>query len=44
MINYNGKTFRLTSNTENGETSSETTFHYKQVDNILTSEYFGGKI
>lgn len=44
MINYNGKTFSPITNTENGETSSETVFVYKQVGNILTSEYAGGKI
>ena len=44
MINYNGKIFRPISNTENGETSSETIFHYKQIDNVLISEYSGGKI
>ncbi len=44
MINYNNKKFRPVSNTENGETSSETLFHYKQVGNLLTSEYSGGKI
>ncbi len=43
-MNYNNKKFRPISNTENGETSSETLFHYKQVGNILTSEYSGGKI
>lgn len=43
-MNYNDKKFRPISNTENGETSNETVFHYKQVDNILTSEYSGGKI
>ena len=43
-MNYDNKTFRPTSNTENGETSSETVFHYKQLGNILTSEYKGGKI
>lgn len=44
MLNYHNKTFRPISNTENGETSSETVFLYKQVGNILTSEYSGGKI
>ncbi len=44
MIDYNGKIFRPTSNSENGETSSETVFIYKQTGNILTSEYSGGKI
>ena len=44
MINYNGKIFKPIENTENGETSNETVFMYKQVGNILTSEYSGGKI
>lgn len=44
MIYYNDKIFIPISNTENGETSSETVFHYKQVGNLLTSEYSGGKI
>lgn len=43
-MNYNDKIFRPTSNTENGETSDETIFYYKQVGNVLTSEYSGGKI
>ena len=43
-MNYNDKIFRLVSNTKNGETCSETTFHYKQIENILTSEYSGEKI
>jgi hypothetical protein len=44
MINYHNKKFKPISNTENGETSSETIFHYKQIGNILTSEYAGGQI
>jgi hypothetical protein len=44
MINYDNKTFRPVSNTENGETSAETVFVYKQSGHILTSEYSGGKI
>jgi hypothetical protein len=43
-MNYNDKKFRPIQNTENGETSSETVFLYKQNGNILTSEYYGGKI
>ena len=43
-MNYHNKKFRPISNTENGETSNETLFHYKQVGNILTAEYSGGKI
>ena len=44
MINYHKKKFRPISNTENGETSAETIFYYKQDGNILTSEYSGGTI
>lgn len=44
MIDYNNKTFVTISNTENGETSDETIFIYKQVGSILTSEYSGGPI
>lgn len=43
-INYNDKNFRPLSNSENGETSSETIFSYKQNGNILSCEYAGGKI
>ena len=43
-MNYNNKIFRPISNTENGETSNETLFHYKQVGTILSAEYSGGKI
>lgn len=41
---YHNKKFRPVSNTENGETSEETIFHYQQVGNILTSSYSGGEI
>jgi hypothetical protein len=44
QVDYNDKKFRTISNTENGETSEETFFHYKQTSNILTCEYSGGKI
>ncbi|MCZ4408523.1 n-acetylglutamate synthase [Cryomorphaceae bacterium 1068] len=43
-MNYDGKKFRPVQNTENGETSAETTFEYRQIGNILTSEYSGGQI
>ncbi|MNE35170.1 hypothetical protein D3C87_1095550 [compost metagenome] len=44
MINYNNKIFKPITNSENGETSTETAFLYKQKENILTAEYSGGKI
>jgi hypothetical protein len=43
-MNYHNKKFRPLSNTENGETSEETIFHYRQSGTILTCEYAGGKI
>ncbi|RFC54743.1 n-acetylglutamate synthase [Brumimicrobium aurantiacum] len=43
-MNYNNKKFRPLQNSENGETSSETVFEYKQNGNILTSEYQGSQI
>ncbi len=44
MFNYHNKKFRPVQNTDNGETSAETIFHYKQEGKILTSDYAGGKI
>lgn len=44
IINYDGKIFRPSMNSENGETSDETTFHYRQDGQILTATYSGGKI
>jgi len=43
-INYNNKRFRPVSNTENGETSSDTIFKYRQQNNIVTADYSGGQI
>lgn len=43
-MNYNNKRFRAVQNSENGETSVDTIFHYKQNGNILTSAYKGGEI
>jgi len=43
-MNYNNKIFKPLINSENGETSGDTFFHYQQEGNILTSEYKGGKI
>ena len=43
-MNYDGKTFRPVANTENGEVSGETIFHYQQTGNIVTAGYAGGSI
>lgn len=44
MINYHNRKFSPTANTENGETSAETVFHYQQTENIVTATYKGGAI
>lgn len=44
MINYHNRRFRPVENTENGETTGDTIFYYKQEGPILTAEYTGGKI
>lgn len=43
-IHYHNKRFSPISNTDNGETSAETVFHYQQEGNILSSSYAGGQI
>lgn len=43
-MNYHNKKFRPVSNTENGETSEETLFHYQHEGRILTCSYSGGQI
>jgi hypothetical protein len=43
-MNYNNKKFKPIQNSKNGETTEEAIFEYRQIDNILTSEYKGGKI
>ena len=43
-MNLNGKTFRATSNSENGEVSSATRFKYFEQDGLVWAEYSGGDI
>lgn len=43
-MDYNNKRFRVVKNSENGETTTETIFEYKQKGTILTSTYSGGQI
>lgn len=42
--NIDGKIFQSIENTDNGEVSSETLFHYHQDDNIISADYSGGTI
>ena len=43
-MNLNGKTFRASSNSENGEVSFATVFKYFEEDGLVWAEYFGGDI
>jgi hypothetical protein len=43
-INYDNRIFKSISNSETGEVSRDTTFHYHQKDNLVWAEYAGGEI
>lgn len=43
-MNYNNKSFKPVQTSENGETTNETIFNYRQTGVVLTAEYKGGKI
>lgn len=44
MISYHNKKFCTLQNSNNGETSSETIFHYTQKGQVVQAFYEGGKI
>ena len=44
MINYDNKTFRAISNSENGEANEETLFEYQHEGNVVSATYSGGSI
>ena len=43
-MDYDNKIFRPVTTTDNGEVSSDTVFHYRQSDNVVTAEYRGGGV
>ena len=43
-INYDNRAFRSISNSENGEVSGETVFHYQHDGDVVWAEYSGGEI
>lgn len=43
-INYNNRKFASVENSETGEVSAETVFHYHQKENLIWAEYAGGEI
>jgi len=44
MVDYDGRVFRPVSSSENGETSAETVFAYRQRGRIVSATYGGGEI
>lgn len=42
--NLNGKKFKALSNSENGQVSNATLFHYHQKGDIIWTKYQGGEI
>ncbi len=44
MINFNNKTFKITSNSAYADTNEDTLFHYKQNGDFITADYKGGGI
>ena len=44
MISYDNKKFKSIQNSESGEVSSETIFHYGQKGDIIWATYGGGSI
>jgi len=43
-FNFDNKKFALIHNSETGQVSTETIFEYKQKDNLVTADYYGGTI
>ena len=43
-INFNNKKFALIENSKTGKVNSETLFKFKQSDDVVTADYFGGTI
>ena len=44
MINLHNKKFKALSNSDNGEVSQDTIFHYRQKDKIIWATYEGGDV
>ena len=44
MVNFDNKKFRLLDNSSEGKVDSETIFYYKQKNELVTADYFGGSI
>jgi hypothetical protein len=43
-FDFNNKRFALIQNSESGQVNSDTVFEYKQQDNLVTADYYGGTV
>jgi hypothetical protein len=43
-FDFNNKKFALIQNSSNGQVNTDTIFEYKQDDNLVTADYYGGSI
>ncbi|REH00834.1 hypothetical protein [Flavobacterium aquicola] len=43
-FNFDNKKFALINNSETGQVNPDTIFEYKQKDNLVTADYYGGTI
>ena len=44
MIDYDAKLFRSVANSDGGDVTGETTFHYHQRDDVVWATYEGGSV
>jgi len=44
MLDYDARVFRSVANSDGGDVSEETTFHYHQRDNVVWATYAGGSV
>ena len=44
MLDYDGRVFRSVANSDGGDVSEETTFHYHQRDSVVWATYEGGSV
>ena len=43
-MNLNNKTFKAITNSSNGEVTEQTIFHFKQTEDLISANYYGGGI
>lgn len=44
QLSFHNKSFRLLQNSDTGQVTDETIFHYQQNDDLVTADYHGGTI